>query len=264
MNEGERRVALQQTLYDSANPTRRYLHRARRAWVEARLRDRSGDSALELGPGSGVYLPLLASLSAHAVALDLDPDLLRSARDYAVSPHAPAASFVTADMRAAPFAAQSFDLILCSEVIEHVPNSQAVINAIASLLKADGCVILTTPQPYSLLELLGKIAFLPGMIQLLRRVYGEPVEPTGHINVLGRRALEVQIAQAGLRIAERATCGFYLPLIAEFGGQRGAQCLQWLDQRLQHSRLRALLWTQCYVLKHRKQPHKGLNKVSAV
>lgn len=250
MSEGERRVALQRTLYDSANPTRRYLHRARRAWVEARLRSRSGGSALEVGPGSGVYLPLLASLSAHAVALDLDADLLSSAKDYAVSPDTPVASFVTADMRAAPFAAQSFDLILCSEVIEHVADSQAVIDAIASLLKPDGCVILTTPQPYSLLELLGKIAFLPGMIQLLRRVYGEPVEPTGHINVLGRRVLERQMEQAGLRVVERAVCGLYLPIIAEFGGRRGARCLQWLDQRLQHSTLRALLWTQCYVLKH--------------
>jgi hypothetical protein len=37
----------------------------------------------------------------------------------------------------------------------------------------------------------------------------------------------------------------YLPLLAEFGGERGLQCLQWLARRLGPGS--NLLWTQYYV-----------------
>ena len=56
-------LPLLETLYDSRNPTRRWLHRTRRDWIIGKLRQYArGDRALEIGFGAGVYLSALAEL----------------------------------------------------------------------------------------------------------------------------------------------------------------------------------------------------------
>jgi 2-polyprenyl-3-methyl-5-hydroxy-6-metoxy-1,4-benzoquinol methylase len=250
MSDAGRLVALQRTLYQSRNPTRRYLHCLRREWVQQQIAA-TGDVALalEVGPGSGVYLPALASRAAQVVAIDREPAYLTAARDWLRDkPAAQRVCVVEADVCASPLPAGSVDLLLCSEVLEHVSDSPGMLQALAALLKPDGRMLLTTPQPASPLEVLGKVAFLPPILPLLRWVYREPVEPTGHINLMGRRELEAQIHAAGLRICEREVFGLYLPLIAEFGGRPGQRLLEWLDRRLRGSVLQCLLWTQCYRL----------------
>ena len=249
MTTAEARVALQRALYTSRNPTRRYLHNRRRHWVEKQIGARASaatvDSALEIGPGSGVYLGTLARNARHVVALDHDAAFLRAIREESDLP----VWFVQGDLRSPPLAPRSLDLVLCSEVIEHVPESPELLSAMAALLAPDGTLLLTTPQPFSPLEVLGKVAFLPGVIHLLRWIYREPIEPTGHINLLGRRALEAQIRQAGLAIVEREVMGLYLPLIAEFGGRPGQRFLAWMERLLARTGLRGILWNQCYVLR---------------
>ena len=77
-------LALQETLYTSRNPTRRWLHRTRRERIERMLRRAAADGptgrALEVGPGSGVYLPILAELFEEVVAADVEEEFLDNAR----------------------------------------------------------------------------------------------------------------------------------------------------------------------------------------
>ena len=63
---------------------------------------------------------------------------------------------------------RSFDVVLCSEVVEHIPDSAAALRAMHDLLKPGGTLVLSTPQRHSPLELAGRIAFLPGVVQLVR------------------------------------------------------------------------------------------------
>lgn len=252
MNNAARLVALQRSLYESSNPTRRYLHCARRDWIHTQisaLADAGSVAlALEVGPGSGVHLPALAGAAGQVLALDVECAYLRAARERFASEPGSGLSFAQGDLCRAPLPSASVDLLLCCEVLEHVADSRAMLAAIARLLAPGGRAIVTTPQPFSPVEVLGKIAFLPGFLQLTRWLYREPVEPTGHINVMGRRVLEAQFAAAGLEVVRRETLGFYLPVIAEFGGRAGQRLLAWLDAALRRGPLRSLLWTQCYVL----------------
>lgn len=246
-------VTLQRTLYASRNPTRRYLHRSRRDWVLSQLRSLpavAGRRILEIGPGSGVYLPALTEAGETVVALDREEAYLQAARQLP-DEHGVAVYFVQGDLRAPPLAPGSVDVILCSEVIEHVPHSPDLLSALAGLLSRDGVLILTTPQPWSPIELLGRIAFLPGIVHLLRWIYREPIEPTGHINLLSRARLEAQIDAAGLEVVGRDVMGLYLPVVGEFGGERGARWLAGLDRWMRGSPFEALLWTQCYRLRRR-------------
>lgn len=259
MSSAEDLVALQRTLYASRNPTRRYLHCARRDWVRLEITNAAEispvDQALEVGPGSGVYLSSLAEVFDGVVAIDVEPGYLQAAAhltDNATSDSP--ISFVQGDLISGVLGRKSIDLILCSEVIEHVEDSASLIAAMAKTLKPQGTLILTTPQPYSPVELLGKIAFLPGILQLLRLIYREPIEPTGHINVLSTAQLKAQFFAADLVVVKEERLGFYLPVIAEFGGRWGQGLLAAIDRAIQNTWLQGLLWTQCFVLKKPGSP----------
>ncbi|MEP0203959.1 MAG: class I SAM-dependent methyltransferase [Halioglobus sp.] len=203
--------------------------------------------SLEVGPGSGLYLPALALVSDNVVASDIDDEYLSRAREIAQS--LGTVQCVNDDITLSKFENLSFDFILCTEVVEHIADSNLALLELSRLLSVDGVLLLTTPQKFSPLELCAKIAFLPGVIQLVRLIYREPIVPTGHINLLTEKALKEQLAQAGLSISEEYKCGMYLPLVAEFGGTRGRRFLGWLESKLRGTFCDGLLWTQCYVLR---------------
>lgn len=57
-------------------------------------------------------------------------------------------SVLIADIQAAhlPFPAGSFDVILCLDVLEHLRDPWAVIEKLAALLSAEGCLIASVPN----------------------------------------------------------------------------------------------------------------------
>ena len=248
MHTAQQLVDLQETLYTSRNPTRRWLHCSRRDWIVARIQE-SPDKvarALEVGPGAGGYLPVLAAAAKEVLAADIEEAYLSQARILAES--IPGLSCAKDDITDTLLPDNEFGLILCTEVIEHIANSEAALCGLARLLAPGGTLILSTPQRYSPLELCAKIAFLPGVIQLVRLIYREPIIETGHINLLTEADLKQQISEAGLQLKAEYKSGFYLPLVAEFCGIKGLALLQWLEKKLRGSRLSGLLWTQYYIL----------------
>jgi 2-polyprenyl-3-methyl-5-hydroxy-6-metoxy-1,4-benzoquinol methylase/glycosyltransferase involved in cell wall biosynthesis len=243
--------SLQQTLYQSKNPTRRWLHRSRRGWIIRTLR-RTGSGAhraLEVGPGSGVYLPTLAGLATEVVAIDIEEEYLRGLES--MRRRFANVELVRDDITRSALPAESFDIILCSEVVEHIPDSQAALAEMHRLLRRGGVLVLSTPQRYSPLEVASKIAFRPRIIDVVRRVYGEPILETGHVNLMTREALNQQLDRAGFTVEERHTGGVYVPLLAELFGRHALRLERALEPRLRRSRLDWLLWTQ-YVVAGRR------------
>jgi 2-polyprenyl-3-methyl-5-hydroxy-6-metoxy-1,4-benzoquinol methylase len=241
-------VALQETLYQSRNSTRRWLHQSRRDWIHSAIRKHAGNrpgEALEVGPGSGVHLPVLCEEFNHVVATDIHPEHL----DYVRRLPNPRENLelVIDDISKSELPSDQFDLILCSEVIEHIPDPRGALEHMHRLLKPGGALVLSTPQPYSPLELLGRIAFLPGIIALVRFIYREPIMPTGHISLLSRTRLLSMLRSAGFMPIEEHASGVYLPGIAEFGGERALRFERRLESSWQRGKLRPLLWTQFHV-----------------
>jgi ubiquinone/menaquinone biosynthesis C-methylase UbiE len=244
-------LQLPDTLYQSKNPTRRWIHTRRRDTIEGLLKAAAGGGvarALEVGPGSGVYLPLLAELAKSVVVTDVEPSFLDRARERLAD--CTTAEFLVDDVTATSLTAGSFDLILCTEVLEHIPDWRAALASMAKLLSPGGALVLSTPQPRSPLELLGKVAFRPGVIRLVRAVYREPILETGHVSLVSSRRLSGELAAQGLATEQRQWTGAYLPLVAELGGPLALRLEQSLEPRLQARPLRGLLWTQ-YVVARR-------------
>jgi SAM-dependent methyltransferase len=241
-------VALQETLYRSSNPTRRWLHCTRRDWIIDALRRNRAPAklrALEVGPGSGVYLPELAALFGTVVASDIECAYLRNATRLCA--RLPNLQLLEDDICNSAMAAHSFDLILCTEVLEHIRDSAAALAGMHRLLKPGGVLVLSTPQRYSPLELAAKIAFLPGVIQLVRLIYREPILATGHINLMTAGTVRRQLSDAGFAVEQQHQSGMYIPLIAEFGGARALRLEQKLERQLRGKAGGALLWTQYYI-----------------
>ena len=242
-------VELQRTLYSSRNPTRRWLHQSRRERVESAIRrlanERDGSHALEVGPGSGIYLPLLCELFEHVTTSDIEPEYLDHVAG--VAAERPNLKLVIDDIASSGLEPESVDLVLCSEVIEHAPQPARVMAGLRRVLRPGGTLVLTTPQARSTLELASKVAFLPGIIDLVRLVYREPILPTGHISLLTVRQVEDLLTSHGFRVLERHTWGLYLPLVSELGGQGGLNLERRLERRISRGRLDGLLWTQSWV-----------------
>ncbi len=241
-------VTLQRTIYASKNATRRWLHATRRAWIVnvlQRYAATANGRVLEVGFGSGTYLPVLAELYREVVASDVEEAHLRRAEQ--LTGTLPNLQVVADDITRTQLPDASFDLILCSEVVEHIPDSASALASMHRLLRPGGHLVLSTPQRWSLLEALTNVAFLPRVINVVRWIYREPVFPINHINVLTEGEATALLEAAGFRICERFTSGMYLPLVAEFTGQYGVRLEQWLESQLRSGSLRWLLWTQYYI-----------------
>jgi SAM-dependent methyltransferase len=241
-------VALQETLYRSSNPTRRWLHCTRRDWIIDALRHNTAPArqrALEVGPGSGVYLPTLATMFAEVVASDIESAYLKHAAS--LRARLPRLQLLEDDICNSAMPAHSFDLILCTEVIEHIRDSVPALAGMRRLLKPGGVLVLSTPQRYSPLELTAKIAFLPGVIQLVRGIYREPILETGHINLMTAGTVRRQLSDAAFAVELQHQSGMYIPLLAEFGGALGLRLEQLLEHHLRGGAAGGLLWTQYYI-----------------
>jgi SAM-dependent methyltransferase len=239
-------VAFQANLYADPNPTRRGLHLARRQWIEsalARYLPLQG-SAIEVGIGCGVFVRYLSLLGARVTALDINPAFLADVAGVAN------VETVLGDATC-PLDLEQHDIVLCSEVLEHVPptRSLGMLKSLHAVLKPGGHLVLTTPQRYSAMELAARALRFPWILRLARRLYGSADE-LGHINLLTAGQLSSLLRQSGFEVEHEVRIGLYLPVLAEFGGETGHRVLQAIGLKFERFPVvKHLLWTQAYVLR---------------
>jgi 2-polyprenyl-3-methyl-5-hydroxy-6-metoxy-1,4-benzoquinol methylase len=241
--------ALLKTIYESRNPTRRYLHNIRRDWIIQTLKywaqQKGMQNVLEVGGGCGIFIPDLVRLFKAVTVSDVEEAFLAIVGG--MKKHYPNITIIKDDIVRTQLPKNSFDLILCSEVIEHISDSSKAIQSMFELLKTKGVLVLSTPQKYSTIEMISKIVFLPGIIQIAQLIYREPVYNTGHINLLTSKQVIKQCETAGFKILQSHKAGLYLPLIAELLGKWGLNIEKWLASKIRGTVFENFLWTQYYV-----------------
>jgi 2-polyprenyl-6-hydroxyphenyl methylase/3-demethylubiquinone-9 3-methyltransferase len=102
----------------------------------------AGRSALDVGCGAGLLAEPLARLGATVTAIDAAAELIDVARDHA------AKSGLQIAYRAGGVEELDglFDLVTAMEVIEHVADAAAFVEALAARLAPGGLLILSTPN----------------------------------------------------------------------------------------------------------------------
>jgi len=120
-----------------------------------RLDLQPGDRVLDLGCGEGRHCISAYILHEHidVVGVDLNQKDLGTAQQRfqefaeAENPNKQFALFC-ANGLALPFADNSFDKIICSEVLEHIPDYKAMLGEIDRLLKPDGLLAISVPRSW--------------------------------------------------------------------------------------------------------------------
>lgn len=254
-NHSAKVIRLQEALYASRNPTRRWLHQSRRQWITAaicRYHSLCGKTAVEAGSGCQPLLTSLSKKFARVVELDVEPDFLEHACQSAPVPDN--VTFLSGDICQLPLRNNSADLVLCSEVVEHIREVSVGLGEIHRVLRPEGLLILTTPQPFSLLELVARFALLKPLIPLASAIYREPVLPTGHINLMPTGKLRSELHATGFTLMETYKSGLYLPGLAEIPTPAAQKIAARLNTSVSGTILDFLLWTQFFVARKRTTP----------
>ena len=101
---------------------------------------------LDIGSGSGFYLPLLCDYADTVFALEIEHDLCASARHTVADGRPGAVNLVTGSMASLPFHDESFGLVMFLESLHHILQPGAAIKEAARVLKKDGRILLLEPN----------------------------------------------------------------------------------------------------------------------
>lgn len=99
----------------------------------------AGKSVLDIGCGEQPMRGLIEKYGGAYIGLDISQNQQGSVA-------------VIASINKAPFHNSSFDLILCTEVLEHVSDTYSTFSELSRLLRPGGIIILTSPFAFSLHE----------------------------------------------------------------------------------------------------------------
>ena len=119
------------------------LNPVRLAYVADRV-PLARSKVLDVGCGAGLLSEAMALAGADVTALDLAPELVKVARLHAMESGATLDYRVQSVEEVAAATPAAFDAVTCMEMIEHVPDPQAVIRACADALKPGGRLFLST------------------------------------------------------------------------------------------------------------------------
>jgi len=170
-----------------------------RNWMHAQLRDIAHDApVLEVGCGDGSFTRSLAEYSSRVTAVDISASQIeQNARLY------PEICFVQHDV-AQPFsfANDSFKVIWCSEVLEHLFDPGFALREMQRVLAPGGKLLVTVPYHGVFKDIL---------IALFK--WDEHFSPTNpHIRFFTRKTLSQLAASVGFVEIETRTCGMNQPL----------------------------------------------------
>jgi 2-polyprenyl-6-hydroxyphenyl methylase/3-demethylubiquinone-9 3-methyltransferase len=104
----------------------------------------AGQTVVDVGCGGGVLSEAMAKQGAAVTGLDLAEPLLEQAKLHAL---ANGLSIHYQSIAVESFAAQqpeSADIVTCMEMLEHVPDPEAIIHACTRLLKPNGWLFVST------------------------------------------------------------------------------------------------------------------------
>lgn len=130
--------------YEGAALSKRAAFMAQQVRRKAESRNHNGPAILDLGCGLGAIPILLGSAGYKVTGVDLDPETIASCNDKNQLPNV---SFVVGNAEKLDLN-QEFDVVIASEVIEHVERPELLLRAMNRHLAEDGIGIVSVPNGY--------------------------------------------------------------------------------------------------------------------
>lgn len=163
---------------------------------------KAGDKVLDVGCGDGLFLYLISALPIKLtlVGFDNDKRILTIARKNLANRKL---RLVYGDAAAIPFAENSFNQAIMTEVLEHVKNERKALAEVYRILKPNGILVLTVPS-YNFPFLWDPLNWI------LQNIFGIHISGTNffagiwarHLRLYNRENLQELINNAGFKIEE--------------------------------------------------------------
>ncbi len=154
-----------------------------------------GKRIADIGCGGGLFSEALAGEGADVVGIDLSKGAVSAARSHM------AESGLEIEYRVASIEDlvrdedSGFDVVVCLEMLEHVPDPAAVVGNISRLLVDGGCAVLSTINRTVKAYLL-MIAVLEGVLRVMPRGTHD------HAKFIPPEDLSVWCRSAGLKVTD--------------------------------------------------------------
>jgi SAM-dependent methyltransferase len=248
----------------AAMPETSYGLARRLAFIAAAIQSGGAHSVLDLGCGTGAYVlgPLARRFpGVKFTGVDSDASSIAAARQAIALPN-------VALHLAAEFQTEArYDLVIASEVIEHVESPATFLVDIAARLRPEGRLLLTLPNGYgaaewaSFTEAVLRLTGVFGLLQRAKRLLvpaaagataRDSLAVSPHINFFSLGALRRLLADTGWRIVafqpRGLLCGFGWDLVI-----RGERLTAW-NQRAADRVPPALVADWMFLLEHTGAP----------
>jgi len=174
----------------------KYWHHKKYQIIEQVVKESKPTIILDIGCHSGDLTARIANLfpNAQTYGVDVYEKAIKGARK-----KFPKIIFLVADAQKLPFPKNTFDLILCSETLEHVVFPQKVLKEIKRCLK-DGEIAIISMDSGS---------FMFNLIWFLWTHFGKgKVWAGSHLSKFNRHKLKKMITQSGFLIKEEIISHF--------------------------------------------------------
>ena len=179
----------------------------RLAWID-NLSSLKGKAVLDVGCGGGILAEAMAGRGARVTGIDLAEKPLQIAQSHAQDRAIDVSYSKSSAEDWALTNPAHYDLITCMEMLEHVPDPQAVIAACAAMVKPGGWVFFSTinRNPLSYLTAIIGVEYVLRILPRGTHQYRRFITP---------RELLAMATGAGLVLKDRRGLG-YNPLTQRF------------------------------------------------
>lgn len=169
-----------------ANPVIRYEQELRATNVMKLLAPQRNEKILDIGCGNARDIRQLVEAGVEVVGIDISEGMIKAARDELKATGKGSADvFLTVgDATRIGYADGTFDGVLCSEVIEHIPEPERALLEMLRILKPGGRLVLSTPNRRSWYGF-ERYVVLEG---LLRRKWNHPCDRWSTVEELRKLA----------------------------------------------------------------------------
>jgi 2-polyprenyl-3-methyl-5-hydroxy-6-metoxy-1,4-benzoquinol methylase len=190
------------------------IHKAQARLLKPVIKSSVPSRLLDIGSGAGVGAELIAKAAHidHVTCIDLSIPALQEVRNRGFSP-----LVASAEGHKLPFANGTFDVVVLDEVIEHLVDTDSIMDEIHRVLKPGGQLLLSTPN---LAAWFNRAALLLGVQPAFsevsfKKVYGRPGSGlVGHLRLFTRRALVQFVNDKGFTV--RHAVGVPFPELPAF------------------------------------------------
>ncbi|TDW78037.1 methyltransferase domain-containing protein [Kribbella pratensis] len=162
--------------------------RTLKAWALDQLAPTAGETAVDVGSGTGEDVVALHELGARAVGVEPSPGLRAEAVRRAAGADV---EYVDGHAEALPFEDESVDVLRSERVLQHVDDPAAVVEEMARVLRPGGRIVLIDTD-------WGTAIIHPADPDVLQRMVGYFLRESA--NPYSGRQLRGLLAEAGLEI----------------------------------------------------------------